>query len=578
MKKNILPVLLALLALTPAVMHASISLSPDEPSVVSPFQPRQRQMRMPRWIPEKVEAYDIVTLQPDKGLSAQCRKSNTIYEVSTKFDLRGKTFHLPKDCVLRFNGGCITGGEVVFDNTLLDGLVRFDDCSFKGTLTNREAVLSWFGASPAKEDNSDIINQVLDIIPEVLIVDALYPIAKTIVINHAVTLRGVNGYQGIYSIMVWNAEYGFKTTDHITAISFTHGSINAYGIAIIGDPYLYTSRNTHDDDGPNGGPIETCGIFCGIKQGSIGVIEGCSIVGFTYGIRSIGTYIEMINSTYFSSCRYGLYTAWTSDYICHDCHFNTNMHNTKLFEKGIDDTNPRAIRDTGAAVLIKGAGMARFLDCKFEFNFIHFIIDEGCIIMNLENCMFDAATHSSIFIYNEDHPKNWLTTEVQHPTVNCINISNNTFARGSRCELSNTTSVPGSAVVYVREANDRGMNINFVNNVVVDSIEIDQQNVNYEKTIFRVYNNGVGGVINSVGNDFSCSKAETVAEVVPGSDGRFTIKDTGSNCGRLSHEFRNNSVLDIQKMEVLPDGRISVWQTLTDGDTPSRDIIYDMRR
>lgn len=61
--------------------------------------------------------------------------------------------------------------------------------------------------------------------------------------------------------------------------------------------------------------------------------------------------------------------------------------------------------------------------------------------------------------------------------------------------------------------------------------------------------------------------------MVPGSDGRFILKDTGSNCGNLSHTFRNNSVLDIQKMEVLPDGRIAVWQTLTEGDAPSQDRI-----
>lgn len=562
MKKNfVLFVILAFLAVLPQTLYA------DMP------QQRQRGPRMPRWISEKVEAYDIVTLQPGKDLSGQCRRGHTIYVVEHAFDLRGKTLTLPENCVLQFNGGCITGGEVVFDRTLLDGLVQFDNCTFKGTITNREPVLSWFGASPAKSDNADIINQVLDIIPQVLIVDALYPIAKTLVINHAVTLYGVDGNESIYATMVWNGQYGFKTTEHITAITFTHGSLSAYGISIIGDETLYTGRNTHDHDGPDGGPIFTCGIFAGIKQGSIGVMEDCSIVGFTCGIRAIGTYIEKINSTYFSSCRYGLYTAWTSDYICHDCHFNTNMHNTKLFEKGIDDTMPRAIRDIGGAVLVKGSGMARFLDCKFEFNFIHFIIDEGCVILNLENCIFDAATHSSIFVYNEDHPENWLTTELQHPTINCVNISNNTFARGSRCELTSSMSVPGSAVMYVREAGDRGMNINFVNNVVVDSIEIDQQNVQYEKTIFRIYNNGKGGVINAYGNDYSWSKAETVAEVVPGSDGRFVIKDTGSNCGKLSHTFRGNSVLDIQKMEVLPDGRIAVWQTLSDGDTPSQDRI-----
>ena len=119
------------------------------------------------------------------------------------------------------------------------------------------------------------------------------------------------------------------------------------------------------------------------------------------------------------------------------------------------------------------------------------------------------------------------------------------------------------------------MNINFVNNVVVDNIEVDQVGINYEKTIFRIYNDGNGGVINSSANDFSHCAAESVAEAVKGSEGRFVIKDSGSNFGTISHQYENNDVIDIQKMELTKDGKIVVWKTLTNGNTKSEDIVID---
>ena len=122
------------------------------------------------------------------------------------------------------------------------------------------------------------------------------------------------------------------------------------------------------------------------------------------------------------------------------------------------------------------------------------------------------------------------------------------------------------------------MNISFVNNVVVDDIEVDQTGINYEKTIFRIYNDGDGGVINSSANDFSHCEAETVASAVAGSTGRFTIRDSGSNFGSISHQYENNSVIDIQKMELGNDGKIVIWKTLTDGNAKSADIIIDPSR
>ncbi len=518
-----------------------------------------------------------VSLDSSRDLGSQMNAGRTVYEIRDAFDLKGQMLTVPSECVLRFNGGLIKNGSVVFDNTYLDGLVQFSGCSYSGQLYNQEVTLSWFGASPGNMDNSKIINDVVAVSRAVIVVDGVYPINNTIVISRHVLFRGLNWSESVYANMVRNVHYGFKTSSRINAIRFIKGgSLSMFGISVLGDETLYTSGNTHDNDGPDGRPLQTCGILMKTDAGSIDAIFDCSVVGFTYGIRAEGRYIEKIKGTYFSACRFGLFTAWTSDYICQDCHFNTNMLNYDIQAHGIDDSMPNTLRKIGAGVVVKGAGMARFLDCKFEFNFIHMIIDEACIIFNLENCIFDAATHSCIMLFNEKAHDNWLIdSEIHKPSINCINISGNTFCRGARCERWQNTSLPGSGIVYVRESGDRGMNINFVNNVVVDNIEVDQTGINYEKTIFRIYNDGNGGVINSSSNDFSHCEAETVATAVKGSTGRFTIKDSGSNFGNISHQYENNSIIDIRKMELNNDGKIVIWKTLTDGNTKSADLIID---
>ena len=518
-------------------------------------------------------SYGYVLVNASSSLASQFTQKNTIYEIQDKIDLAKGTLTLPSNAVLRFNGGSITNGTVTFDNTYVEGLVNFTGVTFKGTLINKEVVLSWFGATTSNTDNSTIINQVLDIIPETLVVDALYPINKAIVISHGVTIRGIDWTESVYANRFGNAEYGFQTSSNITAVKFSEngkGSLNLYGISILGNKNLYGGGN------PNDG-LETIGIFMKTGAGSLTAVVDCSIAGFTYGIKAIGGYIEKIRSTYFSLCRFGMYTVYTSDFICQDCHFNSNMHNYNWIDRKVSDTDPNAIRNVGGGVKIKRVGMVQFINCRFEFNFIHFIIDEASTIVNVENCIFDAAVHSCIMLYNENNANNMIVaSEMYNPSINCVNISGNTFSRGARLERYQNTPLPGSAIVYVREGNNRGLNFNFSNNVVVDSIEVDQPVSYYEKTIFRIYNtSNNAGVINSNANDFSHCKAETVAAAVTGSSGRFTIKDNGSNFGKISHQFQNNSIIDIKKMEVAPDGKIVIWNTLTNGNTTSKDLIID---
>lgn len=532
--------------------------------------------------PSGWEGFAHIKLDKQSSLSAQMTKEYAIYDVEYVFDLRGGNLKVPANCILNFTGGSFKNGTVTFNDTYINSIANapfytlFQDCKFAGKLSNKEVLIRWFGADPNNKDNSGIINNVLTVIPETLVFDAIYPIDNTIVIDNRVTFRGYDWEDGIYATMTYNAEYGIKTTSLIDAIHFGKGgTLNAYGITIWGNEQLYIGRNIRETDGPNGGPIATCGILITPEGGSLDAMFNCSIVGFTCGIRAVGGYISRIRSSYFSACRFGLWCAYTSDFICQDCRFNTNMVNYDCAAHGLKDDNPNRLRQIGGGVLLKGTGMTQFIGCRFEFNFIHFIIDEACLIMNLQDCIFDTATHSCILFYNDDKENMLSAVERHTPSINCVNISGNTFSRGARIDYSQNTSAPGSGILYIRESNNRGTNFNFTNNVVVDDIEVDKEDVQYENTIFRIYNDGYGGVINSNSNDFSHCKAKTVASAVSGSTGRFTIKDNGSNFGNISHQFQNNTVIDIKKMELNEDGKIVIWNTLTTGNQKSVDIIVD---
>ena len=72
-------------------------------------------------------------------------KDNTIFTVEYDFDLNGETITIPEDSILNFNGGSIKNGNVVLDNTVFDGNVKFgDDVTFEGTCGNDVFKQSWF--------------------------------------------------------------------------------------------------------------------------------------------------------------------------------------------------------------------------------------------------------------------------------------------------------------------------------------------------------------------------------------------------------------------------------------------------
>ena len=89
-------------------------------------------------------------LRKGVSLASQMTDVNTIYEVRYVFDLDGGTLTIPSNCTLRFVGGTIANGSLVFDNTLVIGSYRlaFENIVFSGTIANDEINVTHFGIVP----------------------------------------------------------------------------------------------------------------------------------------------------------------------------------------------------------------------------------------------------------------------------------------------------------------------------------------------------------------------------------------------------------------------------------------------
>lgn len=85
---------------------------------------------------------------------------NTIYIIQYDYDLNGATITIPDNCVLQFDGGSISNGTIIGNNTIIDALNSlhiFNNINANGTYKS-ECYVDWFGAIPYYEDIDNPIN------------------------------------------------------------------------------------------------------------------------------------------------------------------------------------------------------------------------------------------------------------------------------------------------------------------------------------------------------------------------------------------------------------------------------------
>ena len=130
-----------------------------------------------------------VILRKNKSFAEQVIKENTIYEIRYAFTL-SKNITIPNNCVLKFEGGSISGAYTITgSNTCIQAKLFkiFDtNVTFAGTWDVSEAYPEWFG---------DDIQKTVDSFPVIsLIRHKVYQSSKSIILNAGNIIKGNNAY------------------------------------------------------------------------------------------------------------------------------------------------------------------------------------------------------------------------------------------------------------------------------------------------------------------------------------------------------------------------------------------------
>ena len=521
-----------------------------------------------------------MVLDPNKTFESQVTESGKTYVIRDGFDLKSKEVSIPSNCSLKFLGGTISNGTLNFNQTTITSvggeiMPVFINCSYKGSLANSVVELGWFyvedgkthsyASNTYKSHDADKIQQIINCCKSgaVLNINGIYCIRKPLSISIKISIKGFDKSEGIYANrIVQNMEYGFFTVMNNSAFVIENGGdISVQGLSVVGNVNLYISGNLYEKFYPNGNTISSPLCLCGIdvkKGGKITEIHDSSFVGFTYGIRCIEGSIGLIKNSYMSANRFGFWAKDSSNFELRGCRLNTNLLNFHFYEKSLNDTNPNQTSPTtetaaadvaklGGGLYLNNCSNVEIINCRFEFNFIHAILDNADKNVNIHNAIFDTGTLAQVMINNQGTG----TYSASNPAFSNVKINSCTFARGARCDVQKETSRPGFGIFYICDIGNRGAKIEITNNIISDDMEVNKSiDAVYENYIFDIYNTSSSGTNYTVrGNSFYNTEAESIYNVVSSSSGAFNItaKDNDFDALTITQTTGVTSVLKLSE-------------------------------
>ena len=171
-------------------------------------------------------------------------KENTIYILQYDYSLNGQTITIPENCILLFEGGSISNGELVGNNTKLTGDIKILQCVGSGTYNVDKVNVSNFGAKgDGVTDDTQAFNNALSFLPKktsyvqspnstltLYIPNGIYKIKEVEAINCSIIGESPTGTiiqyvdsdtNGITFIHLQTASYGPKTI--ISNLYFSSG-------------------------------------------------------------------------------------------------------------------------------------------------------------------------------------------------------------------------------------------------------------------------------------------------------------------------------------------------------------------
>ena len=135
----------------------------EKDAVTGWFAPVTEPNRLAKFKDNKVLSLGYVILMPNKKFEDQVTEPNTIYEIRDNFilkDAEGNSINvsIPENCVLKFNGGSVEGGNITFNNTTIKGrqdLFRNSIC--RGSIANADIYDDWFTADEYKRQHLEML-------------------------------------------------------------------------------------------------------------------------------------------------------------------------------------------------------------------------------------------------------------------------------------------------------------------------------------------------------------------------------------------------------------------------------------
>lgn len=325
----------------------------------------------------KIELRNLLT-------AAMLSEVNIIYEIRYDFDLNGETIEMKEGCILKFEGGSLNNGKIIFNETFIEAkeILIFKDISISGTLKNTNIKFDWFS-------NKDIttINEILEIryssIPD-------FYINGTIIAGEPIKInRPVNIYCDNFEFhqLIWGYP-GVIINSSDVAI---YGKISVYSDVTertaITNPYF---SNIVDKKASSSAIC--LGSLSEPKQIKNIHVEKCYLHNFIAGILSHGSYagdwgtknVE-INYCYIENVDFGIFgSSWYGLFI--------NMLEFKNIASYINSKDPSHV------VYITGGDN----EIASENIVINNLVGTGCIskngdsVLSLKSCVSFRCLNSTV--------------------------------------------------------------------------------------------------------------------------------------------------------------------------------------
>lgn len=184
------------------------------------------------------EKKDFITLKKNISFKEQVCKANTIYELLYDFDLSKDIVSIPDNCVLFFNGGCLSNGTIIGHNTDIRAdrrrIFRNVTISEEGTWLIQKITSEWFDFKINKNDydNSNNFKNLSNLLSE--------EVHNTLVIERGEYWTQVdNGFPTQVKKCVWPSVMVIKSNTDV----ILNGSINLLGSSKEGYNIFYVKES-----------------------------------------------------------------------------------------------------------------------------------------------------------------------------------------------------------------------------------------------------------------------------------------------------------------------------------------------